>query len=160
MIIIVTGTPGTGKTALAKSLALTLDYIYISDKDLIENYDLVEEHDDERDSDIIDEEKFAESLKRECKKQNCVVDSHLSHFIDPADIDLCIVTQCELETLKKRLELRDYTEEKIRENLDCEIFETIKFEAIEMGHHVLELSTEHQMEENIAIIQQKLSEIQ
>ena len=158
MMIIITGTPGTGKTTIAKALAEALDFIYLNDKEIISRHQLSEGRDEERDAEIIDEERFAEALKGECKSRDCVVDSHLSHFISPHDIDLCIVTQCELETLKQRLELRGYSEKKIRENLDSEIFEICKFEALEMGHHVFDISTEEETEESIKKILKKLKE--
>ena len=41
-----------------------------------------------------------------------------------------------LKTLKKRLEKRGYSKEKVRENLDAEIFDTCRIEALEAGHNV------------------------
>ncbi|RME78615.1 AAA family ATPase [Candidatus Woesearchaeota archaeon] len=156
MIIVITGTPGTGKTTLAKALATRLDIEYISDKHIIDKYDLAEGFDNERNAAIIDEERFAQALEQETRDKNAVIDSHLSHFIDPAKVDLCIVTTCELGTLKKRLQLRDYSDQKIRENLDAQIFETCFFEAQELGHNVLEINTESQID---LLVEEILEEI-
>lgn len=160
MIVIVTGTPGTGKTTLAKELANQLDFKYISDKELIKKYDLEEEFDEERQSSIIDEEQFAVALGHEIGEDDVIVDSHLSHFIESHAVALCIVTTCELPTLKKRLEERDYSEEKVRENLDVEIFETCLFEAQELGHNVLQVSTENQSDELIADLVSQIKKLQ
>jgi adenylate kinase len=63
-----------------------------------------------------------------------VIDGHLSHFIPAKHIDLCFITSCPLNVLKKRLEKRKYSARKVRDNLDCEIFDVCRIEAEENGH--------------------------
>ena len=60
----------------------------------------------------------------------------MSHYLPKKYVDLCIVTKCGLKKLKKRLEKRKYNKKKIRENLDCEIFDICLNEAMEKGHKV------------------------
>ena len=74
-------------------------------------------------------------------KNGLVIDSHLSHYLPKRYVDLCIVTKCNLKTLEKRLKKRGYSKGKIRENLDCEIFDTCFSEAKEKGHEVIALDT-------------------
>lgn len=137
-VVCVTGTPGTGKTLLAKALAKKLDYAYLDVNKVIEKYDLIEGHDRKRDCNIVDEQKLAKILVSIIKKskKGIVVDSHLSHYIPPKYVSLCIVTKSELKTLKKRLEKRGYSKEKVRENLDAEIFDLCYNEAVENFHNV------------------------
>ena len=77
----------------------------------------------------------------EKSKKDLVIDSHLSHYLPKKYVDLCVVTKCDLKVLKKRLEKRKYSKEKIRENLDVEIFDICLNEAKEKGHKVKVVDT-------------------
>ena len=56
-------------------------------------------------------------------------------------MDLCVICTTELKTLQKRLQKRSYAPEKLRENLDSEIFRICQNEATEAGHKILILDT-------------------
>ena len=143
MIIAISGTPGSGKTTLSKNLARKLDYVLIDVNDFIKNHpDVVSGFDPERDSKIIDTDKLAKVLKLHLKKNkitDAVIDSHLSHYFSKDFIDLVIIAHCDLKVLKKRLQYRKYHESKVKENLDCEIFDICKNEAIEAKHNILDV---------------------
>lgn len=137
MIVIVSGTPGTGKTTFAKKYAKEHRFKYLDVNKLIEEKNLIDGFDKERNSKIIDVKKLNKALTEEIKKQeNLVIDSHLSHYIPKKYVDLCFITKCDLKELKKRLKKRRYSEKKIRENMDSEIFDICRQEAIEAGHKV------------------------
>ena len=51
-------------------------------------------------------------------------------------VDLCIVTKCSLKELERRLGNKKYNKNKIRENLDAEIFDICLNEAKEIGHKI------------------------
>ncbi len=139
MILIVTGTPGTGKTTVAKEVSKLLNHEYIDVNELIRT----KEYDQERDCRIVDvEELKTKLLSLINKSSDLVIDSHLSHYLDSKFVDLCIVTKCSLPVLKKRLEKRNYSEKKIRENLDAEIFDTCRVEAQEQGHKIVTINTD------------------
>ena len=142
-IIIVSGTPGTGKTTFAKKIAKEQNLKYIDVKEIIKKNDLVDEFDKEKDTDIIDVEKLNSVVVEIIKKEkNVVIDSHLSHYLPKEYVDKCYITKCELPELKKRLEQRGYSKEKVRENLDAEIFDTCRVEALEAGHDVEVVKTD------------------
>ena len=137
MIIVVSGTPGTGKTTFAKKLADEKGYKYLDVKELIKNENLSDGYDKKRDTLIIDTEKLNNALIAIIKKEkNLVIDSHMAHYLPSKYVDLCYITKCSLPILKKRLEERGYSKEKVRENLDAEIFDTCRIEALEAGHNV------------------------
>ena len=137
MIIIVSGTPGTGKTDFAKKLAKEKNLKYIDVNHLVKQHNLSEGYDKEKDTELIDIEKLNKVLIELIEKDdNLVIDSHLSHYLPKKYVDKCYITKCDLKELKKRLEKRDYSEQKIRENLDAEIFDTCRIEALEVGHDV------------------------
>ena len=151
-VIIVTGSVGTGKTTLAKKLAEKLNYEYVDVNKIIRKYKISEGYDKKRKTKLIDTKKLNKYLIKEIldiKKANkkrpiqdgMVIDSHLSHYLPKKYVDLCIVTKCNLKTLEKRLRKRMYNKGKIRENLDCEIFDTCFSEAKEKGHELIVLDT-------------------
>ncbi|MBW2965775.1 AAA family ATPase [Candidatus Woesearchaeota archaeon] len=142
MIITVSGTPGTGKTTLSKKLAKKLNYKYIDVKKVITKNKLKESYDKKRKTYIIDIKKLNPILIKFIKQsKNLIIDSHLSHYLPKKYIDLCIITKCSLKTLEKRLKKKKYNKEKIRENLDCEIFDICLNEAKEAGHKILIIDT-------------------
>jgi adenylate kinase len=135
MVIIVTGTPGTGKTTYAKALAQQLGYRYLDLHEFIVAKGLAEEKDVERDSLIIDEQALVEALlPTVVARPETVVDGHLSYCVPPEHVTKCVVTKCELKELKTRLEARGYSEAKVRENLDAEIFDVCLHDSAEHGH--------------------------
>ncbi len=139
--ICVSGTPGTGKTTLSKIICRKFGLKYVDLNKVLKKTASLG-YDEKRDTYIIDEEKVSgeaeKILKKEGKKavKGVVFDSHLAHFINPTLIDLCIICTCELKELKRRLESRGYKKEKVKENLEAEIFRVCEEEARRIGHHV------------------------
>jgi len=139
MIIVITGTPGVGKTTLAKVLEtklkwkrLNLSYYY---KKLSTKYNRKKQCYD------IDMKKF-EKLIVDKSKDNLIIDSHIAHLLPTKMVDLCIVLTCSnLKKLEKRLVDRKYSTKKVRENLDAEIFQVCLLESREMGHKVIIVDT-------------------
>jgi len=148
MILIISGTQGTGKTTLAKKLMKSLNYPLLDVKKFIKTKKLAESYDKKRKSDIVDIKKLNKELIKEIKSitsqhspEGIIIDSHLSHYLPKSQVDLAIITKCNLKTLEKRLEKRRYNKAKIRENLDAEIFDTCNIEAIQNKHKTLIIDT-------------------
>ena len=141
--IIVTGTPCTGKTTLAKEIAKRFKFKYVDANKIVKDNDLSDGYDKERDCEIVDVKNLNKVLKAIIKEEyKVVIDSHLSHELPNDLVDLCIVTKCNLKELEKRLKERDYSKEKIRENLDSEIFDICFVEAKENNHEILIIETD------------------
>jgi len=142
MIIIVSGTPGTGKTTLSRKLAAKLKYDYIDVKKAIAENKLKEKYDKKRRTYAVDVKKLNKILISLIKKnKDLIIDSHLSHYLPEKYVDLCIITKCNLKELEKRLKKKRYNKSKIRENLDCEIFDICLNEAKEAKHKILIVDT-------------------
>jgi len=145
--IIVTGTPGTGKTFVARRISKKLNYTYVDVNKIIKEKNLGERYDRKRRCYEVDVNKLNRELikiikeEKNKKTKGIVIDSHLSHYLPKRYVDLCIVTKCDLKTLKKRLERRKYPKAKIRENLDAEIFDVCLNEAKEIGHKIKIIDT-------------------
>ncbi len=141
-IIAVTGTPCTGKTTLAKQLAKQLGYTYVSLLEFARQHKLLEEYDDRRKSWIVDTDKLSQIISKELNMGNYVLDSHLSHYLSSQVVELCVVCTCsDLKKLKRRLEQRGYSKEKVRENLDAEIFKVCLVEVTERHKNIVEIDT-------------------
>lgn len=152
MIIIITGTPGTGKTVLAKRIAAAFGYQHIEVNSLIKKNKLAEYYDKKRHCHVVDEKKlmevlhqFIEEKHQKALKQHrelkLVIDSHMAHVIDPEYVDLCIVTRCGLSTLYTRLKKRGYPQQKISDNIESEIMEVCLTEAQDNGHDPILIDT-------------------
>ncbi|MBU2475028.1 MAG: AAA family ATPase [Nanoarchaeota archaeon] len=134
MKIVVSGTPGTGKSKFSKKLAKELKFKYLDIKTFSRKnkiYDKIEKN-----CLIIDEKKLVKELKK--LKGNYVIDGHLSHYLKA---DYCVVCKCDLKVLKKRLEKRKYSKQKIKDNLDAEIFDVCFIDAKKIQKNVLVLDT-------------------
>jgi len=137
MVIIVTGSVGTGKTTFAKKLAKKLKHKYVDVNKLIAKKKLSSGYDKKRKCRIVDVKKLNRALIDLIKKEkNLVIDSHLSHYLPKKYVDKCYVTKCSLKDLEKRLKKRKYSKDKIRENLDAEIFDVCFEEAKKKGHNI------------------------
>ncbi len=145
--LLITGTPCTGKSVLARKLSLLLDYAYFDVNLFIRKAHLYSSFDRKRHSYVVDTAKLACELVKVREKaikggQNGIIlDSHLSHFMPASKADLCIVARCSLKELQRRLQARGYPAAKVRENVDAEIFEVCLSDARELGHNVLEFDT-------------------
>jgi len=142
-VTIITGTPCTGKTTVAKRLAKKNKAKYIDVNEVIDKNNLKEGYDRKRNSYIIDTKKLNKALIKTItqSKQSLIIDSHLSHYLPKKYVNKCIVTKTTLKKLKNRLKKRKYSKAKIQENMMCEIFDVCKIEAEEAGHKIHVINT-------------------
>ncbi|MHA1912528.1 MAG: AAA family ATPase [Candidatus Kariarchaeaceae archaeon] len=127
--VIITGTPGTGKTTVAKLLSkkgwVTFDITsFVKEKSLFLGYDII------RDSLIIDEEQLQKELVKEAEDRKIVIlDGHTATLIEDKFVKYCFILKVDLEVLNERLIARNYSELKVSENLQAEIMESCLTEA-------------------------------
>lgn len=159
MIIIVTGTPGIGKTMFSKKLSQELDIEYLSLNDIIMDRRFVVGYDEERNSYIVDEDKAREHIGVIVRnKKNLIIDSHLAVSIVPCEsVDICIVLRCNPYILWNRLLKKGYKIEKVRENVQAEILDIILAEAVEeCGGKVVQLDISKSFEDKINYVVEAL----
>ncbi len=145
-VLIVTGTPGTGKTTLAVKLAKKLNFHYIDINKVVSKHNLSEGYDRKRKTKVIDAKKLNKELIKEIgnykgTEKGVIIDSHLSHYLLKKYVDVCAVTKCDLKELEIRLKKKRYSKDKIRENLDAEIFDICLNEAKENRHKIVVVDT-------------------
>ena len=143
MMIIITGTPGTGKTTVTKKLKEKIDAEFISINSLLEDYDLNLGTDEIRGYKIVDTEKMIpiiDNIKENTSKNLIIFEGHLAQ--DYPDADRVIVLRCNPEVLRQRLNTRTWRDEKIDENVSAEILGVCTSESYETyGSNVQEIET-------------------
>jgi len=145
MIISISGTPGTGKTEVAKKVAEKLDFEYVSLNEIAEEKDLYVGYDEERKCRIVDTDAISEELRKR-KDKNLVIESHYAHDIYS---DIRIILTCQLKELRKRMEKKGWPEKKIEENMDSEIMEVIRSDTIESGNEFHEIDNSEDIEDTV-----------
>ena len=126
-ILIVSGTPGTGKTTVSKNLLNYFEAKVISLNELAISENLVEKFDSKRETSIINNKKlvnFLIKLIEDYEKEDpefLIIESHFSDIVPEQYIDFVIILRCDPDELYNRLKTRGYKREKIRENVQSEI---------------------------------------
>jgi broad-specificity NMP kinase len=164
MIIAISGTPGCGKTYIAKKLAKThpnLEYFdlnkYIKDNNLYDSYDkLAKAYDvdiktikkninpilkqnmskNKGINSLINKTTNITSLIKQVPKNTygIIVDSHLSHYFES---DYCIIVKTDIKKLNLRLKKRNYPKNKIKDNIESEIFDICRIEAKKLKRKII-----------------------
>ncbi|KAJ3041368.1 hypothetical protein HDV00_009509 [Rhizophlyctis rosea] len=129
--ILVTGTPGTGKTTTCELIALATGLEHIEVGKLVKEKQLHSGWDDEFQSWLLDEDKVIDELEPHLQRGNTLIDHHGCDFFPERWFDLVVVLRTDNTVLYPRLQKRGYAENKITENIECEIMEVVVEEARE-----------------------------
>lgn len=131
--IIVTGTPGTGKTVIAKRLAKEIGASYISLAELAAEHGLFSGSDRKRGSKIVDVTKARLKLMSLLRHGGLtVVDTHLPEEIVPEKMTKqVLVLRCHPRILETRLRARGWKSNKIQENVLAEILDSCLVASVE-----------------------------
>jgi len=141
MLIALTGTPGTGKTAAAKYLN-EQNYRIIDLQKLCIEQDFIIDKDLKRNSFIVDLEKADLYIKENYISDDInIIDSHLSHLLK--SVDKVLILRCHPKVLRERLNIKKWKKEKYRENIEAEILDVILCEAVEIHSkiNIFEINT-------------------
>ena len=138
--IFITGTPCTGKTTVSEVLASKLNCRLIKINDLAIENDFILGIDEDKGYKVIDipalNEKVSEIIND--SDELIIFEGHLAHLCDGAD--KVIVLRVRPEILQSRLEARNYSESKIRENLEAEAMGVCTAEAYDIyGENISEI---------------------
>ena len=125
--IIITGTPGTGKTTLAKLLS-EKSYPYVEVGKLVKEEKLYDYFDEETDSYVVNDDllntRLIELIETNSSSKPLILDGHVVE-LPPSYVACCIVLRTSIGLLRKRLIDRSYSAAKIEENVEAEIMEVI-----------------------------------
>ncbi|KAI9661655.1 MAG: factor activating pos9 [Bathelium mastoideum] len=129
--ILVTGTPGVGKSSHCEVLARDQGLRHLSINDVVKECECHAGWDDELKSWIVDEDKLLDALENDVKEGGCLIDWHACDLFPKSWIDLVIVVRCNSTILYDRLSARGYSGAKLEENMDAEIMQVLLEEARE-----------------------------
>ena len=150
MRIALTGVPGTGKTALANALGK-------GGFDIISLNELVVERKlwvrvDKFGSKVADIKKLQLETNKILKnRRNCVVEGHLACEMK-LKCDVAVVCRTRPDILEKRLRKRGYPQEKLNENLMCELLDYCTIRSLSNYKNVYEIETGGSIGRNVARI--------
>ncbi|KAJ2993346.1 hypothetical protein NUW58_g1871 [Xylaria curta] len=151
--IVVTGTPGVGKTTHCEILAERTGLRHVSVNQIVKDKDCHEGWDKEYHSWLVDEDRLLDALEEEVADGGCIIDWHACDLFPERWIDLVVVLRVDTSTLYDRLKARKYPEKKLQENLDAEIMDVLLQEARDSYNEkiVVELTsnTTDEMDSNI-----------
>ncbi|TKA31131.1 hypothetical protein B0A50_02100 [Salinomyces thailandicus] len=144
--IIITGTPGVGKTTHCRELADKTGLHHLDINEVVKKHNIGETSNDPDDPNtkIVDEDRLLDCIENELEEGGQIVDWHACDLFPPSMIDLVCVVRCDNKLLYDRLKQRNYDEKKLQENMDCEIMEVLLEEAREAyeAEMVVELKSE------------------
>lgn len=127
--ILITGTPGTGKTTTAILAAEKTGLRHINVGDVVKSQHCYESRDEEFDTYILDEDKLLDYLEPIMEEGGNIVDFHSVELFPERWFELVLVLRTENAILYDRLSDRGYNEKKRSENMECEIMQVILDEA-------------------------------
>jgi len=124
--VVITGTPGTGKTTISKSLARRLDADYLSLTKLILDKGLYTAVDQRRRTKVVNQNRTRTWLRKSLPKRQrlTILDTHLADIIPQENVMKVIVLRCHPKILEARLRRKGWGVPKVRENVLAEILDS------------------------------------
>jgi adenylate kinase len=139
MILLISGTPATGKTTISRVLGEKLGWMVISLNDFAMENNLYCGYDEKRKAKVVDIDRVKEEVGKIIEKEeNMIIESHYAHEL-PGETTVILRTNA--DEIRKRGKEKGWWHEKIEENVIAEIMEICKTEALEIGKKVLEVDT-------------------
>lgn len=142
MKIALTGTPGTGKSTIARLVDAGFSVVDIN-AIIKDSYNLG--MDEERNSAIADIDGLSHYIEH--LSGDVILEGHVSHLLP---VDKIIVLRASPAVLRERLQARGWSNAKIEENLEAEALDLILVEAMEMNDNVYEIDSTEKTPEVVA----------
>lgn len=134
-IIVVTGTPGVGKTVVTGLLASRLDAFHIDLGELVKRETLWSDVDKARGTLIADMPKLSKRVQEmiEHSERDIVLDGHYAVDVVPAkNIHIVFVLRREPDELRRSMEKRGFKGKKLKENLAAEVLDVCLYNAVKV----------------------------
>ena len=131
--IIVTGTPGVGKSTVSMNLSLKLAVRHLDISKIAKEFDVIDRFDNERNTAIVNLNRLTNLLieKIESSSTDVIVDGHLApHIIPNHLVTVAIILRRNPQQIEEELKNRGYSDKKVKENVRCEILDVCLFDCI------------------------------
>ena len=152
--ILITGTPGCGKSVTTQAAAERLGLEWLDVTDLVKKHECHEGRDESFDTLILDEDKLLDVMEPLLEEGGKVVDYHSCDFFPERWFDIVLVLTASTDILYDRLQARGYSKKKLDENVECEIMQIVAESAMESYSpeivQVLPSNTLDDMESNVS----------
>lgn len=131
--VVITGTPGTGKTSVAEVVAEKLGAKLVSLNLIAAESGALSTKDYVRDTMLIKTGQLRKALNRLLKEseKDMVVEGHFGELVPKAHVRMAIVLRTNPLVLKDRLRKRGYPAEKVKENIEAELLDACLISAVE-----------------------------
>lgn len=131
--IVITGTPGVGKTTAARELARCEGYSLIELNQLAKEIGAISGEDTERGAALIDEVKLRSELRRILTGggRKFLVEGHYGEIVPSGLVKMAIVVRLDPRVLRQRLAERGYHPSKVKENVQAELLDACLISAVE-----------------------------
>ncbi len=133
-VILITGTPCTGKTTTAKQLAQKLNAQYINLTDYAKTNNLTLCEDKQRKTTIINEQAMQQKLAQtiNAAQTDLIIDGHYAAAVTPPNLTTHVfVLRRNPKQLKQYMEKCGFEGQKLWENLSAEILDSCLIEALQ-----------------------------
>lgn len=135
-VILITGTPGVGKTSVSRLLCSKLGASYIDLDKLVKLEKLISDVDEIRGTLVVDENKILKRVEEIIimSKEDVIIDGHYAVNVVPTKkIHVTFVLRRDPDELKMLLISRGFEIKKVWENLASEILDVCLIDAINMS---------------------------
>jgi len=144
--ILITGTPGSGKTTISRLLAKELQASYVDPKNLLRRKDVDYTYDEKRRTRTVSHARLRNALCTHAARvdHGLVIDSHVAPEIGAfPKLVRATVLRCDPIVLQRRLERKRWSKSKISENLQAEILDICLWDAVKNygWNRILEIDT-------------------
>ncbi|MBM4240445.1 MAG: adenylate kinase [Euryarchaeota archaeon] len=131
-VILITGTPGVGKSTVSTLLKKKLKSHLIKINEVVDEEVLYSGYDERRKFKIVDLDALCNHLNEMIQNLDgfIIIEGHLSHYLKNSDV--VIVLRANPDVLKERLEKKRFSELKINENIEAEALAICAYEAWEL----------------------------
>jgi adenylate kinase len=133
-VILITGTPATGKTTLAQKLAIQLNAKHINLTDFAKQENLITKQDKQRDTAVINETKMRKKLTEiiTTTQTDIIIDGHYAAAVTPKTQTTHIfILRRHPAQLQQTMQQRGYNPAKQNENIQAEILDVILTETLQ-----------------------------
>lgn len=133
MIIVVTGTPGVGKSTISRILATRLGAVHVDLSALALREGLILGWDEERETAVADLDRLKKRLEEMASSSGhpLVVEGHYAQdVVPPHEAAFIFVLRKDPWRLKEELESRGFRREKVIENVSAEVLDVCLTEAV------------------------------
>ena len=130
--IVIGGNPGTGKTMIAAELGKKLGLPVVQLGTIAEENGCIREHDEERSSNVIDEDCLVEAIHNLFYEtdEDFIIEGHYVDLVPSRKAKEIIILRTHPDTLRERLLERGYDKAKVNENVEAEVMGVCQMDAI------------------------------